>query len=152
VSSAVGAVIAVHAPTSFHASDSGERFSTPAKSLLGDAATEERARAASPIAHVHEGFPPTLLLHGTQDRMVHHSASERMLAALRDVRAPADLHLFHGHTHGFAALPSVRAAIANEVAFFLDRTIVDPEKHRAEIEQFSVFARRDGARPGAPSP
>jgi acetyl esterase/lipase len=151
VSSAVAAVIAVHAPTSFHVGDAGERFSTPAKSLLGDGASEERARTASPLAHVREGFPPTLLLHGTQDRMVHHSASERMLAALRDVRAPADLHLFHGHTHGFAALPSVRAAIANEVAFFLDRTVVNPEKHRAEIEQFSVFARREAARPGAPS-
>jgi dipeptidyl aminopeptidase/acylaminoacyl peptidase len=119
--------------------------------LLGDAATEEQARAASPITHVREGFPPTLLLHGTQDRMVHHSASERLADALRSVRAPADLHLFHGHTHGFAALPSVRAAIANEVAFFLDRTVVNPEKHRAEIEQFSMFARRDAARPGATS-
>jgi acetyl esterase/lipase len=151
VSSAVAAVIAVHAPTSFHLGDSGQRFSTPAKSLLGDAATEEQARAASPTEHVHVGFPPTLLLHGTQDRMVHHSASERMLEALRNVRAPADLHLFHGHTHGFAALPSMRAAIANEVDFFLDRTIVNPEKHRAEIEQFSLFARRDAARPGATS-
>jgi acetyl esterase/lipase len=151
VSSAVAAVIAVHAPVSFHLGESAERSSVSGKTLLGDGATEEQARVASPITFVHEGFPPTLLLHGTQDRMVHHSASQRMLDALRAVRAPADLHLFHGHTHGFAALPSVRAAIVHEVAFFLDRTIVNPEKHQAEIQQFSMFARRESARPDSRS-
>lgn len=150
VSSAVAAVIAVHPPVSFHLGDPADRSSTSARSLLGDSASEEQARAASPITHVKESFPATLLLHGTQDRMVHHSASQRMFDALRSVRAPVDLHLFHGHTHGFAALPSVRAAIANEVAFFLDRTVVNPEKHRAEIEQLSIFARRDSARPDSP--
>jgi acetyl esterase/lipase len=150
VSSAVAAVIAVHAPVSFHIGESADRSSVSGKTLLGDAATEEQARAASPITHVYERFPPTLLLHGTQDRMVHHSASLRMLEALRSAHAPADLHLFHGHNHGFAALPSLRAAIAHEVAFFLDRTIVNPEKHRAEVEQFSMFARRASARPESP--
>ena len=151
VSSQVAAVIAVHAPVSFHLGEPTDRSSTSGRTLLGESATEEQARAASPITHVSENFPPTLLLHGTQDRMVHHSASQRMFDALRSARAPADMHLFHGHTHGFAALPSVRAAIANEVAFFLDRTIVNPDKHRAEIEQFSMFARRDSARPNPPS-
>jgi acetyl esterase/lipase len=150
VSSQVAAVIAVHPPVSFHVGEPVDRSTTPGKTLLGDSASVEQARAASPITHVSESFPATLLLHGTQDRMVHHSASQRMLDALRGVRAPADLHLFHGHTHGFAALPSVRAAIAHEVAFFLDRTIVNADKHRAEIEQFSVFARRDAARPSPP--
>jgi acetyl esterase/lipase len=153
VSSAVAAVIAVHAPVIFQLESSTERSrsSTPAKTLLGDSATAEQARAASPITHVHANFPATLLLHGTQDQMVHHSASQRMFDALRSVRAPADLHLFHGHNHGFAAVPSVRAAIAREVGYFLDRTLVDPEKYRAEIEEFSIFARRDAARPSSPS-
>ena len=151
VSSAVAAVIAVHAPVSFHLGNATDRSSTPAKTLLGDSASDEQARAASPITHVHANFPATLLLHGTQDQMVHHSASQRMFDALRSVRAPADLHLFHGHNHGFAAVPSVRAAIAREAAYFLDRTIVNPEKYRAEIEEFSMFARRDSARPSPPS-
>ena len=85
--------------------------------------------------------------HGTQDRMVHHSASQRMFDALRAAHAPADMHLFHGHTHGFASLPLVRTAIAHEVAFFLDRTVVSADKHRAEIEQLSMFARRASVRP-----
>ena len=151
VSSQIAAVIAVHPPVSFHVGESTDRSSTSSRALLGESATEEQARAASPIAHVSEKFPPTLLLHGTQDRMVHHSASQRMFDALRAARAAADMHLFHGHTHGFASLPSVRAAVAHEVAFFLDRTIVNPDKHRAEIEQFSMFARRESARPNPPS-
>lgn len=149
VSSAVAAVVAVHPPVSFHVGEARERFSTPASSLLGDAATEAQARAASPIAHVSEKFPPTLLLHGTQDQLVHHSASQRLFDALRAARAPVDLHLLHGHNHGFAALPSLRASIAREVAFFLDRTVIEPEKYRAEIEQFSMFARRAAVPPAS---
>ena len=151
VSCRVAAVIAVHPPVSFHVGEPADRSSTAGRTLLGDGVSEERARAASPIAHVRGTFPPTLLLHGTQDRMVHHSASQRMFDALRGAGVPADLHLFHGHNHGFAALPSVRAAIASEVAFFLDRTVVDPDKHRAEVEQFSMFARRDLGRPNPAS-
>ncbi len=147
VSSKVAAVVAVHPPVSFHLGESSDRASTSGRTLLGESATEEQARAASPLTHVSEKFPPTLLLHGTQDRMVHHSASQRMFDALRSAHAPADMHLFHGHTHGFASLPSVRAALAHEVAFFLDRTVVNADKHRAEIEQLSMFARRASVRP-----
>jgi acetyl esterase/lipase len=151
VSSAVAAVVAVHPPVSFHLGDSTDRSSTSGKTLLGESATEADARAASPLTYVRQSFPPTLLLHGTQDSLVHHSASQRLFDALRGVRAPVDLHLFHGHNHGFAAMPSLRALLVHEVAFFLDRTVVNPEKHRAEIEQFSMFARRDSARPSSPS-
>ena len=146
VSSRVAAVIAVHPPTAFHLGEPVDRSTTPGANLLGEAATQEQARVASPIAHVGEGFPPTLLLHGTRDRLVHHSASQRMFDALRAARVPADLHLFHGHTHGFAGLPSTRSAIVHEVAFFLDRTLINPDKHRAEIERFSPFARRGATR------
>jgi acetyl esterase/lipase len=149
VSSAVAAVVAVHAPTSFFVGPPDRRHSTPASALMGDGATEAAARAASPLSHVSERFPPTLLLHGTQDRVVHHSASQRMLDALRAVRAPADLHLFHGHGHGFAAVPSMRAVIAAEAAFFLDRTIVDPERYRREIDEYSAFAGRPAPNPAA---
>ncbi|MBS0412498.1 MAG: alpha/beta hydrolase [Proteobacteria bacterium] len=143
VSSAVAAVIAVHPPTSFHVGAANGRHSTPATSLLGEGADEDATRAASPLSHVGAAFPPTLLLHGTQDRVVHHSASQAMMEALRAAGASVDLHLFHGHTHGFAALPSVRPRIASEAAWFLDRTIIDKARHDAETLEFSMFARRD---------
>ncbi|HEY9218508.1 MAG TPA: prolyl oligopeptidase family serine peptidase, partial [Phenylobacterium sp.] len=97
---------------------------------------------ASPLTYAGERFPPTLLLHGTSDRMVHHSASQAMFEALRSAGASVDLHLFHGHNHGFAAIPSMRERIADEAAYFLDRMLIDPAKHQAEAEGHSIFARR----------
>jgi acetyl esterase/lipase len=145
VSTAVAAVVAVHPPTSFYVGESDPNHSTAATSLLGEAATEAEARAASPLSHVKESFPPTLLLHGTADRVVHHSASQRMQDALRKVRAPVDLHLFHGHNHGFAALPSMRPRIAAEADYFLCRSVLETAKYDAEIQEFSIFARREAA-------
>ena len=145
VSTAVAAVIAVHPPTSFYVGEADPNHSTAATSLLGDGATEAQARAVSPLSHVTETFPPTLLLHGTTDRVVHHSASQRMQDALRKVRAPVDLHLFHGHNHGFAALPSMRPRIAAEADYFLSRSVLEKAKYDAEIQEFSIFARREAA-------
>jgi len=145
LSSEVAAVIAVHPPTELCVGQSGGRHTTSAVVLLGADATEAQAREASPITYASSAFPPTLLLHGTYDKMVNHAASEAMLGALRRAKVPVDLHLFHGHTHGFAALPSVRRRIAAEVDYFLDRTVLDPAKYRAEAEEFSLFARREAA-------
>ncbi len=142
VSSAVQAVIAVHAPTSFYVGPRDLSHSSAIDALMGPGATEADARAASPLTHVSADFPPTLLLHGTNDRVVHHSSSQRMLDALRAAKAPADMHLFHGQNHGFEAIPSVRDVITVEAAYFLDRTLVSPAKHQAETERFSMFAQR----------
>ena len=142
VSSAVQAVIAVHAPTSFYVGPRDLSHSSAIDALMGPGATEADARAASPLTHVSADFPPTLLLHGTDDRVVHHSSSQRMLDALRAAKAPADMHLFHGQNHGFEAIPSVRDVITVEAAYFLDRTLVSPARHLAETERFSMFAQR----------
>lgn len=149
VSSAVAAVIAVHPPTRLISAGEDPRLGQAATALLGENASAEEARIASPQTYVSESFPPTLLLHGTQDRVVHHSASQAMLDALRAAKAPADMHLFHGHNHGFAGLPSMRAALAAEAAYFLGRTLIDPAGHQAEIEKYSVFAGRAAAQPSA---
>lgn len=141
-SSAVAAVIAEHPPVEFHLGEATGRHTTPGANLLGEGATPERAKEASPIAYAREDFPPTLLLHGTYDRVVNHAASEAMLAALRAAKAPVDLHLFHGHNHGFASLPSMRKLLAAEVDYFLDRNVIDPAKYEAETLEFSMFARR----------
>ena len=138
VSTEVSAVIAVHAPTEFYVGAADKRPGTPASALMGAAATEELARAAGPLSYVTKDFPPVLLLHGTQDKVVHHSASERMHDAMRAAHAPVDLHLFHGYPHGFAAFPSVRAMVVAEANHFLDRTLIDPAKYAAEMEQFAL--------------
>ncbi len=132
----------MHAPTSFYAGPRDLSHASAIDALMGPGRTAEDARAASPMTYVSAAFPPTLLLHGTGDRVVHHSSSQRMLEALRAVHAPADMHLFHGHDHGFEAVPSLLEQITAEAAFFLDRVLVNPDKHRREIAAHSVFAQR----------
>lgn len=145
VSAAVAGVIAVHPPVEFHIGAQSSRHTTSGAALLGETASMDGARAASPLTYASASFPPTLLLHGTSDRMVNHAASESMFAALRAAKAPVDLRLFHGHTHGFDAIPSVRRLIAAEADYFIDRTILDPAKHEAEAVEHSMFARRAAA-------
>jgi len=145
VSTSVAGVIAVHPPVEFHVGAQSSRHTTSGAALLGEAASADAARAASPLTYVSAAFPPTLLLHGTSDRMVNHAASETMFAALRAAKAPVDLRLFHGHTHGFDAIPSVRRLMAAEADYFIDRTILDPAKHEAEAAEHSMFARRAAA-------
>jgi len=142
VSTDVAAVIAEHPPVEFHVGDPTSRHTTNATSLLGEGCSEDAARAASPITHVSANFPPTLLLHGTYDRMVNHSASEAFMTALRSVKAPVELHLFHGHNHGFVNVPSIRRQVAAEAEFFLDRTLFNVDRYRAETLEHSMFARR----------
>ena len=135
VSSKVAAVIAVHAPTGFHAGAPSGKHTSPLNALLGrEGGTEEDAKLAAPISYVSANFPPTLLLHGTIDKVVHHSQSQAMFDALRAARAPVDMHLYHGHAHGFARLPSMRRQVAAEAAYFLDRTVVNPQAYKDEIE------------------
>lgn len=145
VSAAVAGVIAVHPPVEFHIGTQTSRHTTSGAALLGETASADAARAASPLTYASVDFPPTLLLHGTSDRMVNHAASETMFAALRAAKAPVDLRLFHGHTHGFDAIPSVRRLMAAEADYFIDRTILDPAKHEAEAVEHSMFARRAAA-------
>ncbi|HXC54919.1 MAG TPA: alpha/beta hydrolase [Rhizomicrobium sp.] len=135
VSSKVAAVVAVHAPTGFHAGAPSGKHTSPLAALMGEGGSDADGHLAAPMSHVSAHFPPTLLLHGTQDRVVHHSQSQVMFDALRAARAPVDMHLYHGHGHGFARLPSMRKQVAAEAAYFLDRTVVKPQVYKDEIEQ-----------------
>ncbi|MEZ5375161.1 MAG: alpha/beta hydrolase [Acidimicrobiales bacterium] len=138
----VAAVIALFPPTGFHHGEPTERYLASGNTLLGEGYDAPAAHRASPISHVGPDFPPTLLLHGTDDHIVSHRHSEVMFEALREAGASVDLHLFHGHDHEFVAIPSVLRRVAAEAAYFIDRFVIDPEQHRAEAEEFSLFARR----------
>ncbi|MBV9043785.1 MAG: alpha/beta hydrolase [Alphaproteobacteria bacterium] len=151
-SSKVAAVIAVHAPTGFHVSTPSGKHTSPLSALTGhENGTEDDAKFGAPMSYVSANFPPTLLLHGTVDRVVHHSQSQVMFDALRAARAPVDMHLYSGHRHGFARLPSMRKQVAAEAAYFLDRMVVNPKRYQDEIdsaaaEQAALQARQAAAR------
>jgi len=61
----------------------------------------DRARAASPVAHVHGGAPPFLLQHGEEDRWVPHDQSVRLAAALRAAGVPVEFESVPGADHFF---------------------------------------------------
>lgn len=141
VSSKANGVIALFPPTGFFHGEATATHTSSGAGLLGEGYSAEAAREASPITYAGPDYPPALFFHGTSDRVVHHSASIAMVTALREARAPADLHLFHGHTHEFLTIPSVRAIAIPEVAYFLERSVIDPAKFKAEAEEFNMFAR-----------
>lgn len=144
--SSVAAVISFFAPPRL------DRPSPPgmpsiAEGLLGPAPSPAAVRAASPIHHVGSGFPPTFLLGGMEDFLVPAADTLELFQALVGVRADVDLHLYHGHLHEFALLPSMLGPVQAEVALFLKRSVVDPAGHREENRRLNPFAR-----PGWPEP
>lgn len=118
-----------------------------AQGLFGPHASEAAIRAASPIHQIGAGFPPTFLLGGMADFLVPPAATLELFHALVRVETQVDLHLYHGHLHEFAMLPSMLEPVQAEVALFLKRAVVDPAGHRDENLKLNPFAR-----PGWPGP
>ena len=112
-----------------------------ASKLLGESPSAEAARKASPIHYVSRKFPPTFLLHGTADDRISCLSSQRMFDALHEKGVMTELHLYPGHTHEFARLPSMAAPTQAEIALFLNRAVVEPEKYIRENQDLNMFAK-----------
>jgi acetyl esterase/lipase len=83
------------------------------------------ATLASPIAHVSQGDPPFLLLHGTNDPLVPVSHPRRMAEALRAVGTPATVLELSGIGHGFVGfVASNNATVRCTVDAFLARWLM----------------------------
>ena len=134
VATDIAAVVAVYPPVRFHLGNDRASGSTPATALMGEAATMEDARAAGPIEYAAANFPPTLLLHGSADKVVPPTASLRMYEALSQAGAPVEIHMYANLPHGFARLPSMLGLVQDEIANFLDRHIVDPGRVKREVD------------------
>lgn len=142
----VGAVIAFFAPPSvLH--EQKRPFPEPKEMLLPPDADAGVVDGASPIRQIREGFPPTFLLGGTDDPMVTPADTIALFNALRACGVTSELHLFSQHTHEFSQLPSMLRPAQAEVALFLERNVVDPERYRQENLQLNMFARPGGPRP-----
>ena len=126
---AVAAVVAVYSPVQFYL---GERTSggTAASALFGNDAEPEAVRAASPMTHVREDFPPTFFLHGNGDTVVPVSASINMYNALCAVGARAEMHIYAEQPHTWARWPKWVQPTMDEAAIFLDRYVVNPTGYR----------------------
>jgi acetyl esterase/lipase len=81
----------------------------------------DRARAASPVGHVHGGGPPFLLQHGEQDTWVPHDQSVRLADALQAAGVPVELESVPGADHFFggATDAEVEAIFGRAVDFLV---------------------------------
>jgi acetyl esterase/lipase len=81
------------------------------------------AELASPVSHAKPGFPPTLLIHGTNDTVVTHRSSQLMYDALSSHGVPVDLHLMAGQPHAFDVQPAFGRLLSAEMLLFLSRYV-----------------------------
>lgn len=132
VSGSAAAVVAIFPPTLFYTGEERTRGASPARALMGDAATDEAARAAGPLTHIRPGYPPTFLLHGTADKVVPPSASIVLYEALVAAGVPVELHMYAEQPHGFAGQPEFIDLCAAEIAHFLRRYLVVADSVTAE--------------------
>jgi acetyl esterase/lipase len=75
------------------------------------------AREASPLAHVHAGAPPVLVMHGDADVLVPASQSTRFAAALAAAGGPVSLELVPGASHFWDGAADVPAIVARSAGF-----------------------------------
>lgn len=78
---------------------------------------DELADDVSPILHVSEDDPPTLLVHGTDDDLVPLSHSERIHAKFGETKVRSELVVIDGAGHGFRGEHAAQAGEALEAWF-----------------------------------
>lgn len=107
---------------------SGKR--DPEGQFLGGTFAEKPGayRLASPLTHVTPDDPPTLLVHGAEDRGVPPEQSRRMADALKSAAVPAELVIVPGAGHGFYSLGAdkVRELGQRAVEFFRRELVMNP--------------------------
>ena len=69
----------------------------------------DQAASVSPILLASKDDPPTLLIHGDQDKLVPISHSQRMYAALKEAGVTSEFVTIEGGGHGFTGANSQRA-------------------------------------------
>lgn len=109
--------------------------------LLGEDAGEEAVRAASPLYQVTGDFPPTFLLHGGNDWMIDPAASIRLYQQLADLGVTAELHIVANALHEFVEEPGMTGPMVAEIALFLSRVLIEPDRWSRETEENNLFAK-----------
>jgi methionine-R-sulfoxide reductase len=132
VKAAVRCVIDVFGPADLVAKLEGETDlarSAVARMLGPPSETlRQRARGASPLAHVSQGGVPFLILHGTADALVPYQQSVEFSEALRDAEAPVELITISGAGHQNFLTPE----LDRRMLAFLNTYLLGEEEAMAE--------------------
>ena len=137
VASHVAAAISIYGPTDFTETVLSERVGD----LMGSDRSAERLRAASPITYVDGSFPPTLLIQGTDDKIVPAGHSTRMNDALHNAGVPVELHLYAGQPHAFDGERNFGRQCASIMSLFLSRYVVEDHRRADELTAAGAAVR-----------
>jgi acetyl esterase/lipase len=125
--SPVAAAVAFYAPVDFLGEDARAKGAPQAMTfLLGDDRSDARLASMSPLSYAGPRFPPTMLVTGNRDELVHWGESLKMYRALIDAGAPTEIHIFDGAPHAFDLLPDFGRQCAGLLTLFLDSHVAAP--------------------------
>jgi acetyl esterase/lipase len=121
------AAVAFYAPVDFLGEDARAKGAPQAMTfLLGDDRSDARLASMSPLSYAGPRFPPTMLVTGNRDELVHWGESLKMYRALIDAGAPTEIHIFDGAPHAFDLLPDFGRQCAGLLTLFLDSHVAAP--------------------------
>ncbi len=100
-----------------------------AQALMSSGGDEAAIHDASPITHIKEGYPPTVIFHGLSDVTIPPENSQHLLEVLRGSKVASELHTFAGVPHEFDEHPEFADACAVLTDFFLEREILHPRTY-----------------------
>lgn len=112
-----------------------------APQLVGPTASAEQLRAASPLHQVAAGFPPVFLLHGGADWMIDPAASITLYQKLAELGVTAEMHIVANALHEFIEEPGMVSPMVAEIALFLDRVLIDPDRWAKDTTAHNLFAK-----------
>jgi len=137
----VAAVISLFTASDLTVDPAPARGQFGAAMLLGADASDATVRAASPLHQVTADFPPVYLLHGGADWMIDPVSSVRLYGRLAELGVPAELHIVAGALHEFTSEPGMTGPMVSEIALFLNRLVVEPDRWESETQSSNLFAK-----------
>ncbi len=108
----------------------------PGWMLFPEGTPESGLAAASPIDLLDPAFPPTVVLHGTADRMIPLRSSLTLHSRLVELKVFSELHTYAGRDHEFDRAPAMFTATAATTASFLDRGVVNRARNDTETASY----------------
>src|SRR5688572_14655943 len=122
-SSKVNAVVAFFGPTDLSAEFPAQPVDVPLliKQFLGGTPADKAdvAKAASPISYVDKGDAPTLIYHGSIDRLVPHTQAYAMADAMSQAGMPGRVEILIGAGHGWTGAELTRT-VEGTLEFFYE--------------------------------
>ncbi len=137
----IAAIISLFTPGQLGLGQQLEKGLFDGSMLLGPEAGASALSDASPLNQITADFPPVFLLHGGRDWLIDPVSSIRLYDKLQQAGVTAELHIVANAHHEFSSEPAMQGPVAAEIALFLNRIVIEPDRCAAEAEASNIFAQ-----------